>query len=127
MPRTTDQVPLLDGGVDVTLYPSPIEEFISQTDKFLADLKQARDKWNAKTGRAFSYLRHALLILDVIIERHNAKLSLQRWEKLCAELFDEVRERAAGAGTDSSTGYRDLLKRIAHEKRSRRKAGRTTV
>jgi hypothetical protein len=121
MPRTSDQEPLPDGGVDVTLYPSPVEEFLDKIDGFLARLKQARDKWNSKTGRAFSYLRYALLLLDAMIEKHNPRLSLQRREKLCEELFDEVRERAAGAGAESSTGYRDLLKRIAQARRSKRR------
>jgi hypothetical protein len=113
-------LPLPDG-VLIRLDASPIEEFLAQMDEFLTHFKQARKKWKGNPGRAFSYLHYALLALDAIIEKHNPRLSLKQRERLCEELFDEVRDRAASAGADSSTGYRASLKRIARDGQLKRR------
>ena len=102
----------------ITMSASPIEEFLAQMHELSTALVQARKRMGSNRGTPVTYLHYALVILNNVIERHNPQLPLRQRERLCEELFDEVRARQPkGRGADVPAGYRAMLKRIAKKRR----------
>jgi hypothetical protein len=109
-----------DGSIEVTFEPTAIELFQQQLRQLVAQLRQSAERTKGKSGQRISYLHYAVRVLVALIEEHNPTLRLAERERLCEELFDEVRQHAMHGRSDEDelpSGYRTLLKRVAERRK----------